>query len=85
MTVQRDDEELAALRYAVAHDLRAPLRAIEGFGEALAEEYGGRLGEEGADYLRRIRGANRESALARCAEAPLRETVRRSRGCRRRR
>src|SRR5205823_6183185 len=57
MTVQRDDEELAALRYAVAHDLRAPLRAIEGFGEALAEEYGGRLGEEGTDYLRRIRGA----------------------------
>ena len=57
MTVQRDDEELAALRYAVAHDLRAQLSAIEGFGEALAEEYGGRLGEEGADYLRRIRGA----------------------------
>ena len=51
------DDELAALGYAVSHDLRAPLRTIEGFGQALAEEYGEALGEEGRDYLRRIRGA----------------------------
>jgi light-regulated signal transduction histidine kinase (bacteriophytochrome) len=49
--------ELAALSYSVSHDLRAPLRTIEGFSEALADEYRDKLDEQGLEYLGRIRGA----------------------------
>jgi PAS domain S-box-containing protein len=47
--------ELQAFSYAVAHDLRAPLRAIHGFSEALAEDHEASLDEEGRAYLERIR------------------------------
>jgi PAS domain S-box-containing protein len=47
--------ELQAFSYAVAHDLRAPLRAIHGFSEALAEDQGSALDEGGRAYLDRIR------------------------------
>ena len=50
-------EELAALAFSVSHDLRAPLRAITGFGEALAEDYAQKLDAEGLDYRQRIRDA----------------------------
>ncbi len=56
--------ELEAFSYSVSHDLRAPLRSIEGFSQALVEDYGAVLDEQGRDYLRRVRnGAARMSEL----------------------
>ncbi|MEB3289848.1 MAG: PAS domain-containing protein [Leptolyngbya sp.] len=49
------NQELEAFAYSVSHDLRAPLRAIDGFSQALLEDYGDRVDEEGQDYFRRIR------------------------------
>jgi signal transduction histidine kinase len=46
--------ELESFAYSVAHDLRAPLRAMQGFGEILHEDYGARLDDKGRDYLSRI-------------------------------
>lgn len=51
------NKELEAFSYSVAHDLRAPLRSIVGFSQALLEEYSGKLDEEGHDYLGRIKRA----------------------------
>ncbi|MFZ5512166.1 MAG: histidine kinase dimerization/phospho-acceptor domain-containing protein [Pseudomonadota bacterium] len=47
------------MEYALAHDLRAPLRSITGFSAALLEEYGQRLDPVGRDYLERIAQASR--------------------------
>lgn len=53
------NKELGAFTYSVSHDLRAPLRRIEGFGQILADEYADRLDDRGQHYIRRIRaGAN---------------------------
>jgi signal transduction histidine kinase len=49
---------LESLVYTIAHDLRAPLRAMQGFTAALDEEYGATLDETGKDYCRRIKGAS---------------------------
>lgn len=51
------NKELEAFSYSVSHDLRAPLRAIEGFSSTLADEYSDRLDERGQDYLRRVAAA----------------------------
>jgi len=51
------NKELEAFSYSVSHDLRAPLRALEGFSRALVEDYYDKFDEEGKDYVRRIRGA----------------------------
>jgi len=49
--------ELEAFNYSVSHDLRAPLRPLDGFSQALLDDYGDRLDERGVDYLKRIRAA----------------------------
>ncbi|MBI2388158.1 MAG: PAS domain S-box protein [Deltaproteobacteria bacterium] len=49
--------ELEAFSYSVAHDLRAPLRSIDGFSQALLEDYAGVLDDEGSKYLRYVREA----------------------------
>jgi len=46
--------ELDAFGYTVSHDLRAPLRAMDGFASALLEDYGPEMGAQGQDYARRI-------------------------------
>jgi light-regulated signal transduction histidine kinase (bacteriophytochrome) len=51
------NRELEAFSYSVSHDLRAPLRSIDGFSQAVLEEYAPRLDDEGRDYLHRVRAA----------------------------
>ncbi len=48
------NRELEAFSYSVAHDLRAPLRGINGLSHALLEDHGSKLDEEAKNYLRRI-------------------------------
>ena len=54
--------ELEAFSYSVSHDLRAPLRALDGFSLALLEDYGEQLDGDAADYLERIRAASQRMA-----------------------
>lgn len=51
------NQELEAFAYSVSHDLRAPLRALNGFSEALLESYTDQLDEQGKHYLARIQEA----------------------------
>jgi PAS domain S-box-containing protein len=52
------NRELDAFAYSVSHDLRAPLRGLDGFSLALVEDYGDSLDDQARDYLRRIRAAS---------------------------
>ncbi|WP_332738334.1 PAS domain-containing sensor histidine kinase [Hydrogenophaga sp.] len=49
------NEELEAFSYTVSHDLKAPLRGIDGYSQLLEEEHGAQLNEEGRQFLVRIR------------------------------
>jgi light-regulated signal transduction histidine kinase (bacteriophytochrome) len=58
------NKNLEAFTYSVAHDLRSPLRALSGYGEALTEDYGDRLDDTGRWFVERIQvAAERMSAL----------------------
>jgi signal transduction histidine kinase len=58
------NQELEAFAYSVSHDLRAPLRSIDGFSQALLEDYSDQIDDTGKDYLERVRaGASRMAAL----------------------
>ncbi|MBF0102593.1 MAG: GHKL domain-containing protein [Desulfobacterales bacterium] len=67
--LQELNHEIDLLLYAISHDLRAPLRSIDGFTEALVEDYGDVLDDMGKDFLHRIKNAGKllnryiESAL----------------------
>jgi PAS domain S-box-containing protein len=52
--LEASTHELDAFAYSVSHDLRAPLRSLHGFSQALLEDYGDVLDEAGKDYLGRL-------------------------------
>ncbi len=56
------NRKLEAFSYSVSHDLRAPLRSIDGFSQALLEDYHDKLDEHGKDYLQRVRLASQRMA-----------------------
>ncbi|MBI9082754.1 MAG: hypothetical protein JEZ11_04095 [Desulfobacterales bacterium] len=85
-TAQLEDanKELEAFAYSVSHDLRAPLRAIDGFSQALLEDYGPTIDEEGQGHLDRVRAGTQRMGwliddllqLSRMSRAEMRyETV----------
>ena len=81
--LERTNKELEAFSYSVSHDLRTPLRAIDGFSQALLEDYSEQLDDTGRDYLSRVRsGAQRMGRLiddllklARVSRATLNQEV----------
>lgn len=80
--LQTANQELEAFSYSVSHDLRAPLRAIDGFSQAMLEDFAPQLPPDAQDYLNTIRkGAQQMGTLiddlltfSRLSRSPLRST-----------
>src|SRR2546425_2817071 len=78
--LQAANSELDAFAYSVSHDLRAPLRSIDGFSQVVLEDYAAQLGDGGRDALQRVRAASQRMAtliddllkLARVTRADMR-------------
>jgi PAS domain S-box-containing protein len=76
------NSELEAFSYSVSHDLRGPLRAIDGFSKILIEQYRERLDEQGQHYLARVRAGSQRMgqliddllSLARITRAEMHRT-----------
>ncbi len=60
--LQQSNQELEAFSYSVSHDLRAPLRSIDGFCHALLEDYSDCLDQTGREYLARVRNGSQQMA-----------------------
>ena len=56
--LEASNKELQTFSYSLAHDLRTPLRSIDGFSHALMEDYGDKLDATAKDYLQRTRAAS---------------------------
>ncbi len=61
--LERANQNLESFTYSVSHDLRAPLRALNGFSDALVEDCGDRLGDTGRGYAGRIQAASERMAV----------------------
>jgi signal transduction histidine kinase len=77
--LEASNKELEAFSYSVSHDLRAPLRSVEGFSQAILEDHADQLDADGRDYLARVRASATRMgelidsllALSRLSRAPL--------------
>ena len=61
--LEASNQELEAFSYSVSHDLRAPLRSIDGFSQAVIEDYAAKLDDRGKNYLDRVRAATQRMGL----------------------